>query len=292
MPELPEVEVVRLSLEKRITGLSITGVTINKSYPIKYNTEPAFTERVKGKTIENVARRGKFLLLHLVDPAQAPENLIVHLGMTGAFLYSEGDFEAFPPTISNHIFVIFTLSNGAFLIYSDYRRFGSLRVVTDYELLHATGQGYTHLKTLQQMGTEPFLPNSSSLFLERVRSPKHHYKPIKDILLDQTVAAGIGNIYANEACFPVGVNPYTSVGDLEDAELLAIYQHAESLMALSITLGGSSIRDYVDGDGKAGTFQDHLKVYNQSVCSVCGTPIEFTQLNSRATYHCPVCQPE
>ena len=110
------------------------------------------------------------------------------------------------------------------------------------------------------------------------------------MLLDQRVVAGIGNIYASEACFAAGVNPHRSVHTLSDDELRTIFRSSVEIMAKSIELGGSSIKDYVDGEGVSGSFQHHLKVYAQSFCPSCNSQIVITTIDDRATFHCPQCQ--
>ena len=288
MPELPEVENVRRSLEVKVTGQGITGVDILDSRPIKYNEIEDFKNRIIGKSITKVDRRGKFLLLTL-EGASGKEILIVHLAMTGALLYRGSELDVFHPNVENHILISFNLANGKHLIFSDYRRFGSVRVVTEYDL-HFSGE--SHLKTLQEMGPEPFESDAEEQFLERIGKKRYQSKFIKDVLLDQRVVAGVGNIYANEALFPLGINPYTFVEELDETQLREIFRNARDLMKLSIEMGGTSIRDYVDGEGKSGSFQDVLKVYNQILCKECKTPIIKSQMNNRATYYCPTCQPE
>lgn len=294
MPELPEVENVKRSLEPKLKGRTIKNIIISNDSVIKYNEPEDFIERLLGRRFEAFQRRGKFLIFDMVKDGADLEDLIIHLGMTGALLHTESleGYNNFPPTIRNHIFVEFLLDDGTILFYSDYRRFGSLRVVDDYTLNYGDYRqpGLTHLKTLREMGPEPFEEDSPQWFLTNIRLGRYEDKPIKGVLLDQRVVAGVGNIYANEACFKAEVNPFTYVSELSDEQLLEVYRHVEDSMRLSIELGGTSIKDYVDGEGKSGSFQDHLMVYNQYVCKTCDSDIVWTEINKRATFYCPACQ--
>lgn len=300
MPELPEVENVRLSLEKYIVNKQITDITINHPAPIKYNEKEEFLSLTKSKVITELERMGKFLILTLKNKDKVNEHddketnyLICHLGMTGAFLYNKNyqDYNNQPPTIGNHIHVSMKLNDNEELFYSDYRRFGSLRVIT-FET--ANSDAYpSHLKTLFTLGVDAVSESENAVpwFIHDIRQPRYRHKPIKDVLLDQRVVAGIGNIYASECLFPNGINPYTEVEDVTNEQLEEIFKTNRDIMNLSIKLGGSSIKDYVNGEGVSGSFQDHLKVYDQQFCQTCNTPIEKSEINKRATYHCPNCQP-
>lgn len=294
MPELPEVENVRLSLIPKLTGRKVETVNILNDVCIKYNDTEDFIKRLIGRRFNAFQRRGKFLIIDMVtdNPEDEVENLIVHLAMVGAFMHTNGDYSELEGNIKNHIFIEFVLDDGNILIYSDYRRFGSLRVVSDSVLNYGDYRvpELRHLKTLREMGPEPFEKDSEDIFLANIRQKKHRYKAVKTVLLDQTVVAGVGNIYANEACFYAATLPDSMVYTLSDNKLREIFQYARETMKLSLSLGGSSIRDYADGDGKKGTFQEHLKVYNQTNCHVCGTEIIKYELDKRATYYCPSCQ--
>jgi formamidopyrimidine-DNA glycosylase len=296
LPELPEVENVKMSLEPKLIGRTIVRINILDPKPIKFNEVDDFVTRLTGRKISAIQRRGKFLLLDMLSDVEGSEveNLIVHLAMVGKFLFTNGDYSELEPNVKNWIFIELVLDDGNVMIYSDYRKFGSMRVVTD-DVLNFGDYRYhplKHLKCLREMGPEPFNDDAEDVFLANIRANRYYWKPVKDILLEQVVVAGIGNIYANEACFPAATHPFASIGLLSDDKLREIFRHARDLMALSITLGGSSIRDYTDGDGKAGTFQDHLKVYGIDTCQVCATPIQMEQLNKRPTFWCPTCQPE
>lgn len=294
MPELPEVETAVRSLRKNLERKVITSVSVLKPYPLKYNSPEDLEDSVLGKRITSIDRRGKYILLTLesVTPSfHYPTVLMVHLGMTGALIYKPSDrwYHAYPPTICNHIFLEFHLDDGGILFFSDYRRFGSVRAFSLGALFNPD-TAPAHLKGFLELGVEPFEPGAEEKFLTAVRQSRYAYKPIKGVLLDQRVVAGIGNIYASEACFAAGVNPHRSVHTLSDDELRAIFRSSVEIMAKSIELGGSSIKDYVDGEGVSGSFQHHLKVYAQSFCPSCNSQIVVTTIDDRATFHCPQCQ--
>lgn len=290
MPELPEVENVRLSLESKIVGQVLNVVDIYDVRVIKFNDPLDLIERLEGNRILTIERRGKFLLLSTQDINTGKEDIfIVHLGMTGALLHTPTrDYSHFPDTITNHILMEVFLGDGSMLIYSDYRRFGSLRVVTPQELETCA---YSHLKTLYTMGPEPFEERAEDEFLARIRHKRYAGRVIKDVLLDQRVVAGAGNIYASECLFPSGIYPYARVEQLTDEQLRVIFRDLVNILKLSIRLGGTSIKDYVNGEGVSGSFQDELKVYDQGTCKVCGSGVEKWYVKDRSTFHCPTCQP-
>lgn len=294
MPELPEVENVVQSLKPvEEDGLSIKEVMQSETVILKYNTPEDFKQRVEGRLIYSIERRGKFILITLLDYSNwNNELLIVHLGMTGALLHvpNEDAINALEPKLKNHIFVKLKLADDSLLVYTDYRRFGSVRVVTQEEF--ELRGSLSHLKTIQEMGSEPFDPSALESFKTSIRHPRYMNKPVKDVLLDQRVIAGVGNIYASECLFQPRIDPHTHVVALTDEDLENIFHELVRILKLSISLGGSSIKDYVNSEGVSGTFQDHLQVYGQGNCKTCKTLIRLTYIKNRATYCCPTCQEE
>lgn len=292
MPELPEVENVVRSLHY-ITArkLSVVSVLQAETVSLKYNSYDDFVNSVLGFDILSIKRRGKYILFELSHPERQNKNyLIVHLAMTGALLHlkSQEDFDRLESKIRNHIYVILQLSDSSYLIYSDYRRFGSVRVVTESQLLDRGS--LSHLKTLQELGPEPFDEDAFPQFLERIRKKKYEEKPIKNVLLDQTIIAGVGNIYASECLFEPQVYPTTLVKDLSDDKLKDIFDCLVDILKRSIEAGGTSIKDYVNSKGEAGTFESQLKLYNKIHCIKCSSPLDKFYLRSRITYACPQCQ--
>lgn len=292
MPELPEVENVVRSLKHLETNnLVIEEVVQADIHSLKYNSYEDFEESITGYQILTIKRRGKFILLELFHPQHWEKRyLIVHLAMTGVFMHlkSLDDLVTLEPKVYNHVFVKLRLNDGSYLIYSDYRRFGSVRVVTESDLVEKGS--LSHLKTLQELGPEPFDLDAFDSFLTRIRKKKYQDKAIKDVLLDQTVIAGAGNIYASECLFEPKIYPTTRVDALSDQDLRNIFDSLVEILQRSIIAGGTSIKDYVNGEGVAGTFSNQLKVYNQTNCSVCSTELDVFYVKNRMTYACPNCQ--
>lgn len=292
MPELPEVEnVVRSLTHLAANNRVIAEVVCAESYCRKYNTYEDFVESIEGYQILTIKRRGKFILLELFHPSRWERRyLIVHLAMTGVFMHLKNieDVKDLEPKVSNHIFLDIILDDGSRLIYSDYRRFGSVRVVSEADLL--TRGSLSHLKTLQELGPEPFQSDAFEQFLLRIRKKKYQDKPIKDVLLDQTVIAGAGNIYASECLFEPKVYPTTRVDALTNEDLKNIFDSLVEILNRSIIAGGTSIKDYINGEGVAGTFANQLKVYNQTHCKSCNTELDIFYIKQRMTYACPTCQ--
>lgn len=292
MPELPEVENVVRSLKHLEYNHSVIAEVVQAdSVVVKYNSYEDLVESLTNYKIETIKRRGKFILLELFNPELWEKRyLIIHLAMTGVFMHVKTleAIQDLEPKVRNHIFVKLRLVDNTYLIYSDYRRFGSVRTVTESQLLEKGS--LSHLKTLQELGPEPFDQNAFPEFLTRIRKRKYQNKPIKDVLLDQTVIAGAGNIYASECLFEPKVYPITTVSQLTDADLRRIFDSLVEILDRSIKAGGTSIKDYVNGEGVAGTFANQLKVYNQTHCSTCNAELDVFYINKRMTYACSKCQ--
>lgn len=285
----PEVETVRISLEKRVVGKKIVKTEvfeekISEKALIKLlrkqNKEDFITNTVDCQ-FKEINRRAKFLIAK-VEKDNTDYYVLVHLAMAGKWLYAE-KLENLSDLNRKHILVQFTLDDGSFLVYSDYRRFGAISIHTEEE--------YLNMKSIHGLGPEPFWDGADQTFLTNVRSKKKYFdKPIKGVIMDQGVVAGVGNIYACESLKVLGINPYTATKDLTDDELIDLFHVAREMMLFSISVGGSSVNDYVDGDGMAGSFQDYLKVYGQLTCE-CGEEILREEIASRTTHYCPTCQP-
>lgn len=264
MPELPEVENVIRSLVSKVSCKKIETLEI-KTPSIIYNRKD-FVDLVKDKTIINLDRRGKYIIIRL-DKG----NLLIHLRMTGKLLFN-GE-------IGKHTHLIIGFTDGDYLIYNDVRKFGRINYLSDNELV-------IYLKT--KVGLEPGLMSFDD-FKSKVMNKKG---PLKKILLDQTVIAGIGNIYADEILFASGIHPMTETIKLEDRDYLILYENIKEILEKAILAGGSTIRDYVNGEGTAGGFQDDHQVYGRSgkQCNVCGCTLEKIKIAGRTTVYCPICQ--
>lgn len=271
MPELPEVETVRRDLTRSLAGKWITQVEILNAGSLKGATPKGFIREITGQSFTRFGRRGKYLILHL-DTGQA---LVAHLKMTGVLQYqAKGD------SLPRAARIIFYFSGGRRLVFSDQRKFGSV------ELARNAGR----IPSLQKMGPEPlnkeFTPD---VLKERLGNRKG---PIKPLLLDQTIMAGLGNIYAAEALHRAGIAPQRPANKLSGPELKKLHRAIVQVLKEAIAARGSSVDTYRDGQGKKGWFQVKHRVYDKQgdKCRRCGGIIVKEIFRGRGTYWCPKCQ--
>ena|SRR5205809_1241263 len=297
MPELPEVETVVQDLRpqlsgRRIESLQLTRDRVIQDRLIRYPTARQFVQRLRGRTIASVARRGKYIVMPLLDAAKGQaaaqgdgspngpgaQRLIVHLGMTGHLRLWEPE-EA--PVKHTHVRV--RLDTGLELRYDDQRQFGRLLLGKHDELVAARAFP-------ARLGPEPIHGDlTEAEFADLIHARR---RPVKSALLDQSLLAGLGNIYADEACFRAGIRPSRWTHRLTVGERRALYAAIQDVLENSIAARGSSIIDYVDGFGLRGTNQEKLLVYGRSgePCLRCGTPLQGTRLAGRGTVYCRKCQ--
>ena len=294
MPELPEVETVVRDLRPQLSGRRIDSVQITASGPardrvIRYPKPTQFSRRLRGRKITSVTRRGKYIVMPLqsLSPGQdgagsngqaADEQLIVHLGMTGHLRVWEAEDA---PVKHTHFRA--RLDSGLELRYDDPRQFGRLLLGTQDEMIAARAFP-------ARLGPEPIHGDlTEAEFEKRIRSRR---RSVKSALLDQSFLAGIGNIYADEACFRAGIRPSRWTHRLTVRERRALYAAIHEVLENSIAARGSSIINYVDAFGLRGGNQEELLVYGRSgePCLRCGTPLQGTRLAGRGTVHCRTCQ--
>ena len=271
MPELPEVETVRRGLEKLILGKKIASLDIRYPKMIKTDLDQ-FRKELPGQVIQSMGRRGKYLLFYLTDKV-----LISHLRMEGKYFYYP---DQVPERKHAHIFIQF--EDGVTLVYEDVRKFGTMELLAP-ELLDA----YFASKKL---GPEP---TEEDFDLENFKvALKKSKKPIKSHLLDQTLVAGLGNIYVDEVLWRAKVHPASPSQSLTRAEATAIHDQTIVVLCQAVEKGGSTIRTYTNAFGEDGTMQDFHQVYDKAgqACSRCGAVIEKFQLGGRGTHFCPKCQ--
>ena len=281
MPELPEVETVVRTLRPQVLDCCIERVDVFRERSLHPLSLPV--ERLAGTRISAVRRRGKLALLELEPPAAAaavpvPSLLAVHLRMTGRFMvHPEG---AAP---LKHTRIIFHLrrpdGSRAQLFFDDVRSFGLVFAATPELLERWDFWG--------SLGPEPLEMGPGEL------GPRlHGRRAIKAALLDQTVLAGIGNIYADESLFRAGIDPRRPAGELSEAEAERLRIALQEVLRESIAQCGSSIRDYRDANGNVGAFQNTFFVYGRGgqACRRCGTELEKSRIGGRATVSCPQCQ--
>ena len=271
MPELPEVETVRRGLEKLILRKKISSVEIRYPKMIKTDLDQ-FHKEVPGQVVKSMGRRGKYLLFYLTDKV-----LISHLRMEGKYFYYP---DQVPERKHAHIFIHF--EDGGTLVYEDVRKFGTMELLAP-ELLDA-------YFVSKKLGPEP---TEQDFDLEIFRGAlKKSKKPIKSHLLDQTLVAGLGNIYVDEVLWRAKVHPASLSQSLTRAEATAIHNQTIAVLGQAVEKGGSTIRTYTNAFGEDGTMQDFHQVYDKAgqACSRCGSIIEKIQLGGRGTHFCPKCQ--
>lgn len=271
MPELPEVETVRRGLEKLILGKKILNIEIR--YPKMIKTDlNQFQKELPGQVIQSMGRRGKYLLFNLRDKV-----LISHLRMEGKYFYYPDEI---PERKHAHILVHF--EDGTTLVYEDVRKFGTMELLAP-ELLDS----YFISKKL---GPEP---TDQDFDLGRFKlALKRSKKPIKSHLLDQTLVAGLGNIYVDEVLWRAKVHPSRHSNSLTAQEARKAHDETIKVLGQAVEKGGSTIRSYTNAFGEDGTMQEFHQVYDKAgqACSRCGSTIEKIQLGGRGTYFCPKCQ--
>lgn len=272
MPELPEVETVKRTLNELITGKTIEDVVITLPRIIQRPDDiEAFRMELRGQTFEGVERRGKFLRLLLSDVV-----LISHLRMEGRY----GMFVKEDP-VDKHSHVRFVFTDGYELRYTDVRQFGTMHIFSK-------GTEFDHLP-LKQLGPEPL---ENDFTVEILRSKLNSTRAVKTLLLDQTKLVGLGNIYVDEALFLAGIHPATPAYDMTAQEVERLYEAIRVTLQAAVDAGGSSVKSYVNGQGEMGMFQQQLRVYGRKneACHSCDSTIERFVLGGRGTHICPVCQ--
>jgi formamidopyrimidine-DNA glycosylase len=285
MPELPEVETIVNDLRPQLVGrrfesLQLTRDPAIRARLVRYPSATRFIRRLRGRTITSVLRRGKYIVMPLDPPAAANngERVIVHLGMTGHLRVWEPE-----ETPVKHTHFRALLDSGLELRYDDPRQFGRLVVGSMDELIAARAFP-------ARLGPEPIHGDLTEAEFEML--VKARRRPVKSALLDQSFLAGVGNIYADEACFRAGIRPSRWTHRLTVRERRALYEAIQHVLENSIAARGSSIINYVDGFGLPGGNQEKLLVYGRSgePCLRCGTPLQGTRLAGRGTVYCRKCQ--
>ena len=271
MPELPEVETVRQTLRRNILGKEIAGITVLYERMIVGSSVSEFKEKLIGKTLLEIGRKGKYLYFMFSDDIY----LISHLRMEGKyFIKPIGD------EIVKHEHVIFEFSDGLSLRYADVRKFGTMEIKSKEELFS------TH--PLSSLGVEANMLTKE--YLKEKMSG--HHRELKVLLLDQTVIAGIGNIYADEICYLANLHPSQDVYYLDEEDYQNISKASKIVIENAILAGGTTIRTYTSSLGVTGLFQLQLNVHTKKgeACSKCGNLIVKLRVGGRGTYVCENCQ--
>ncbi len=272
LPELPEVETIRRELDPLIKGKTFAEPLLYMPSTIAYPAPEEFTAALKDRTVETLTRRGKYLFINLDQGI-----LTVHLRMTGNLAYAADG----QPAEERFLRVSMPFKDSSALHYFDMRRFGRLWLVADREELES--------KVLKRIGPDILEEVDLKRFIELL--DKRQRTKLKALLLDQSFAAGMGNIYTDECLYRCSINPCRQAGTLSRAEKEELYAAIKAVLADGIEYGGTTFRDYRTASGALGSFQAKLAVYGRKgeKCS-CGTTIEKITEAGRGTYYCPHCQ--
>ncbi len=269
MPELPEVETVRSILEKNILNKTILDVEIRYDKILQNSTKEDFVNKLKNQTFIQMKRKGKYLICVLSD-----YYLIVHLRMEGKFFLMHDE------PLSNHDHIIFKF-NDSELRYNDTRKFGTMH-------LFERTIDINKINPLSKVGLEPFEEGFNINYLKPFF--KKSTKPIKTTLLDQSIIAGLGNIYVDEVLFMSGLHPLQKTKDLTDDNIESIINNSKIVLQKAINLGGTTIRSFQSSHDITGRFQNHLLVHTKSSCPKCNKNISKIRVGGRGTYYCEDCQ--
>ncbi len=299
MPELPEVQTTVNGINKRVKNLSIVDVWTNYK-STKHNKNqiknPAFFKKFKRSVVEakilKAERRGKNIIIHLSNG----ESILIHMKMTGHVLYgkykksgskwiSDSSNKALEDPFNQHIRLVFSLSNKKHLVLSDMRKFAKVTLIPSEEIRSSP--------EISHLGPEPLTKSfSAKIFSARLR--KRPRAKIKQALLDQTLVAGIGNIYSDEILWASNIHPLTIVSNISESKMKTLWKNTKLLLYKGIDFGGDSMSDYRNIDGLRGEFQYHHKAYRQKgkPCPKkgCGGTIERTVVGGRSAHYCPTHQ--
>ncbi len=275
MPELPEVETIRRQLDRTVKGKKIVGVTVFYPKVVRPLRPRAFVRGVTGATIRAVRRRAKLILLELSNG----NTIVVHLKLTGRLLLKR---DPEPPNKSTEL--VFDLAGPIKLYYDDLRRFGFIKYVPTRHLA-------AYLTKTEGYGPEPLDASFTAAAFKKLLTKKSGAR-IKPLLMDQTFIAGVGNIYAQEACFCAGILPTRRVATLTGAEIQKLHGCLRRVMLDAIRHRGSSADTYLDLYGREGTFVPRLRVYGREgqPCVRCSIRLKKMTLAGRGTSYCPRCQ--
>ena len=266
MPELPEVETVKETLKKEVLNQTIKDVIIYYDNIIATPLDE-FKKNIKGQKINDILRRGKFLIFVLDN-----YYLLSHLRMEGRYYIRSGEK-------LKHEHVRFILDDKE-LRYIDTRKFGRMHLFKKEDAFNQ--------KPLNELGLEPWDSKLTTAYLKN--KYKNKKLPIKTVLLDQSIITGIGNIYDDEILFLSKINPYKKACELNNKNLTNIINNTKIVLEKAIKLGGTTIRTYESSEGVHGRFQNELLVHGKSICPLCNSKLEVDHINGRGTYYCKKCQ--
>ena len=273
MPELPEIEAIKRVIEPQIKGLAVAQITVNRPEVIAHPSSEKFCTRITGQFFTEIVRRGKFLILCL----SSGDKVVLHLRMTGCLLVTPADYPE-----EKHTHLVFHLSDGRELRFSDTRRFGRFWLLRQGETDTYTG--------MEKLGREPFDSSFSGEYLSaRLEKRK---KAIKECLLDQSVLAGIGNIYADEILFAARIHPARPANTLTAEEWNRLASVIPERLAFFIEKNETTPEEYLETKGQDYRNTPFLQVYGHGgePCPVCGETLCRSVIGGRSSVYCPACQ--
>lgn len=276
MPELPEVETVKRSLEPVVLAKPIEAVEVYYERILQNRSAADFRDIATGNQFLEISRRGKYLIFGL----EGDWELVAHLRMTGRLIY----FSDPGIPLAKHTSAVFSFGEQGELRFEDVRKFATLDLVPK--------GSYETIKGLYTLGVEPLSADFSlAHFWELLQGRQ---TKIKGLLLDQTKIAGIGNIYADESLFAAGIHPERAAGSLSEEEAERLHRAIREVLELAIANQGTTFRDYRTGFGQEGSFQNKLQIYGKKgeECPRCGVDLEYKKVVGRTTHFCPACQRE
>jgi len=269
VPELPEVETTRRGIAPHCEGETIVRVTVRNG-SLRWPVPTDLGEKLEGQVIRSIDRRAKYLFLNMDRGT-----VIVHLGMSGSLRIVT---DSTPPLTHDHIDV--TLQSGVVLRFNDPRRFGCW----------LWAESADEHPLISHLGPEPLAPEFNGALLFRLSRGKN--TPVKSFIMDNHVVVGVGNIYANEALFKSGIHPRRKAGRISLDRYHRLAEAIRETLSAAILMGGTTLRDFVNSDGKPGYFAQSLLVYGRGgqPCKQCGTALKEIRMNNRSTVYCPRCQ--
>ena len=273
MPELPEVETIRHSLEPGLVGRRFERVEIRDPRLVRPFEPQAVAAELEGERVTSLERRGKYLIVRF----ESGRSLLIHLRMTGSLRHDRGGLRAHDP----HRRAVVSLDDRSDVAYRDVRRFGTWLLLEPGEL-----EPYLAAK----VGVEPLDRSFTTRLLSR--RLEHRRAPLKAALLDQRTVAGLGNIYVDEALWRARIHPLRPAGTLAPDEIARVTRGIKEALRMGIARQGATLRDYARPDGERGRMQDRFRAYNRAgePCFRCGTPIDKIRVAGRGTWYCPNCQ--
>lgn len=270
MPELPEVEITRLGLLPYVEGQLVTDVVV-RNKQLRWPIPESLKNNLLNHVFEGISRRGKYLFWHTAHGC-----MIVHLGMSGSLRIVT---QAVEPSKHDHCVIVF--ASGRSLFFHDPRRFGAILWTSDDPLQH---------RLIRDLGLEPLDDAFTGEYL--YQQSRGRTQSIKSFIMASRYVVGVGNIYANEALFVAGIHPKRKAKGNSLQRYERLVAAIKGVLNHSIQLGGTTLRDFVDSQGRPGYFQQQLNVYGRGgqACHVCGSVIKQCRLNQRSAFYCPSCQ--